>query len=130
MCRRASASIRSSSEQHDTDSYRHYALWLSGENVPDDNHGYANLTNWFQIVGKGNWTGGHQPSVLSDGAIAGLVVGIVVLVCCAAVAVFLVMRKRKAHRAKMAVLGEAYERETAEVGESSEPKKAMGELSA
>ncbi|KAK6373893.1 hypothetical protein LTS17_007862 [Exophiala oligosperma] len=26
-----------------------YGLWLHGEDVPDDQQGYANLTEWFQI---------------------------------------------------------------------------------
>ena len=30
-----------------------YGIWLSGENFPEADGGYANLTNWFEVVDEG-----------------------------------------------------------------------------
>lgn len=59
-----------------------------------------------------------------------MVVGVVAAVCCMVAAVFFVVRKRRAHRAKIAALGESYERETAAMGAGGESRQTMSESSA
>ena len=79
---------------------RRYALWLSGLE-PNTQYGYANLTNWFQVLGGDPkykpWTPAYK------GKIAGAVVGGVIGVGLAITAiVIVVVRRRRAHKAAVA----------------------------
>ncbi|KAK1808509.1 hypothetical protein LTR12_017135 [Friedmanniomyces endolithicus] len=70
-----------------------YALWLSGQNIPNNGSGYANLTNWFKIEGgQENASIGFGQS-LSFGQIAGVVVGITIAISLIAAAVFVFQRR-------------------------------------
>lgn len=73
--------------------YSSYALWLSGQNIPNNGSGYANLTNWFKIEGgQENASIGFGQS-LSFGQIAGVVVGITIAISLIAAAVFVFQRR-------------------------------------
>ncbi|KAK0290203.1 hypothetical protein LTR91_006392 [Friedmanniomyces endolithicus] len=70
-----------------------YALWLYGQNIPNNGSGYANLTNWFKIEGgHANASIGSGQS-LSFAQIAGVVVGITMAVSLIAAAAFVFQRR-------------------------------------
>ncbi|KAK0267241.1 hypothetical protein LTS00_017841 [Friedmanniomyces endolithicus] len=93
-----------------------YALWLSGQNIPNNGSGYANLTNWFKVegghedasIGHADASSGHA---MSTGQIAGAVVGIAMAVSSIAAAVF-VLRRRALRKAPRVSLVEAHPRES------------------
>jgi len=106
-----------------------YALWISGQNIPNNGSAYANLTNWFKVEGgHKEASSGHTLSTLSTVEIAGVVVGGATAASLIAVAVFVIRRAlRKVPRVNLA---EAHSRESIDslVDEKAEAKLAMRQV--
>jgi len=111
-----------------------YALWLSGQGIPNDRSGYANITNWFKVEGgHEEASSGHEEGssahAMSTGQIAGVVVGIAMVVTLIAAAV-LVLRRRAPRKAPRVTLVEAHPRESFDsiMDEKAEAKLAMRQV--
>ncbi|TKA68428.1 hypothetical protein B0A55_08990 [Friedmanniomyces simplex] len=108
-----------------------YALWLSGQSIPNNRTGYANLTNWFKVEGGHEEASNGQEDTssgyaMSTGQIAGVVVGITMAVSLIAAAV-LVLWRRALRKAPRVSLVEAHPRESFDsvMDEKAEAELAM-----
>ena len=86
-----------------------YALWLSGQNIPNNGSGYANLTNWFKV--EGGPEDADSRHALSTGQLARVVVGIVIAVSLVSTTI-LVLWRRVLRKALRVSIVEAHQRES------------------